>query len=322
MVLRRPAVLLILAALVLAACGKATPSPTHAPAPTATPSPTALPPTPTATPAPPAVVLLAAPQADAGLKRAARAWLQALAQAKNARFVALDGGASLPPHTVVVLGVGVVPPATEGARRLAVAPPENANLKGAQVVQAATADLPHRAFLAGYIAAVVTYDWRGGLLASENEKTIAAAFEDGGRYFCGLCRPLHPPFLAYPQYALAPAGASAEEWGIAMRRLAQAKVKTLALSPAALAALSPAALPHNVTLLALEAPPANTTQQFAAAIYPDLAAALENLWQHPETTTTPLPLKIKVFDPGVVTPGKQRLIEAVRDRLQAGRIAP
>lgn len=322
MVLRRRAILIIWAALMLAACGKTTPSPTGAPAPTATASPTALPPTPTATPAPPTAALLVAPQADAALKNTARAWLQALAQKEGYRFVTLNAEASLPPHTVVALGVGVAPPAAAGARRLAVAPPENADLKGVQWVNATTADLPHRAFLAGYLAAVVTYDWRGGLLASENEKAAAAAFEDGGRYFCGLCRPLHPPFLAYPQYALAPAGATEEEWDIALQRLTQTRVKTLAVSPAALAAVGVKALPQNITLLTLEAPPTGTAQPFAAAIYPDLAAALETLWQHPETTTTPLPLKLEVFDATVVTPGRQRLVEAVRDRLEAGWIAP
>jgi len=322
MVLRRRAILIIWVALMLAACGKTTPSPTGAPAPTATPSPTALPPTPTATPAPPTAVLLTAPQADAALKTAAQAWLQALAQKQGDRFVALEAGANLPPHTVVVLGVGVAPPVAAGARRLAVAPPENADLKGVQWVDAATADLPHRAFLAGYLAAVVTYDWRGGLLASENEKAAAAAFEDGGRYFCGLCRPLHPPFLAYPQYALAPAGASKDEWSIALQRLAQAKIETLAISPSALDAVGREALPQNTTLLALEALPTGAAQPFAAAIAPNLAAALETLWQHPDATTTPLPLEIEVFDNTVVTPGKLRLVESVRDRLQAGRIAP
>ncbi len=322
MVLRRQAILLIVAALALAACGKAALPPTATPAPTATTSPTALPPTPTATPAPPTAVLLAAPEADAALKNAAQTWLQALAQKEGDRFVALAADAALPPNTVVAVGIGVVPPQSSAVRRMVIAPPENADLQGVQVVQAATADLPHRAFLAGYLAAVVTYDWRGGLLGSESEEPAAAAFEDGGRYFCGLCRPLHPPFLAYPQYALAPANASAEEWRITLQRLLQAEVKTLALSPAALAALDPAALPQNLNLVALQEIPPGLAASFTAAIYPDLPAALETLWQHPDTTTTPLPLKIEVFDDAVVTPGKQRLIEAVRDRLEAGQIAP
>ena len=322
MVLRHKALILVMVAWLLAACGKTTPPPTTILPPTATASPTAPPPTATATLAPPAAVLVTAPQADPALQAAAQAWLQALARKEGERFLALASGKPLPPHTVVVLGVGVVPPETPGARRIAVAPPEKATVKGVQVVHTVTADLPHRAFLAGYLAAVVTYDWRSGLLAAQDEEAAAAAFEDGGRYFCGLCRPLHPPFLAYPQYALAAGGASAEAWGIALQRLTQARVKTLALSPAALAMVGDAALPQGVALLALGEIPGGAQAPFVAAIRPDLAAALETLWQHPDTAAVPLPLKIEVFDPAVVTPGKLRLAEEVRDKLQKGMIQP
>ncbi len=322
MVLRRTAFFLVLTAWLLAACGKATPPPATAQPPTATASPTALPPTPTATPAPPAAVLLFAPQADPALKAAAQAWLQARAQKEGARFMAQAGGKPLPPHTVVVLGVGVVPPEVPGARRLVVAPPENATVKGVQVVHAATADLPHRAFLAGYLAAVLTYDWRVGLLAAESEKAAAAAFEDGGRYFCGLCRPLHPPFLAYPQYALAPSGASADGWAAALQRLLRAKVQTLALGPAALAAIGADALPQDTTLLAVGELPQSEQNLFVAVIRPDLAAALDTLWQHPETAAVPLPLAVDALDTKIVTPGKLRLVEEMREKLQAGLIQP
>jgi hypothetical protein len=323
MVRRRKTFMFALGLLLLAACGKAAKPPTKTPLPpTAAATPTAVPPTATPTPAPPTAVLLVAPHADAGLKDAAQAWLQAWAKKAGARFVVQGAKDALPPHTVAALGVGIVPPAARGARRIVIAPPQGAALKGAQVVDPATAGLPQRAFLGGYLAAITTYDWRGGLLASEGEKTAAAAFVDGERYFCGLCRPLHPPFLAYPRYVLAPANASAQAWQAAWQQLKRAGVATLALSPAALTGLPPDGLPAKMPLIALGEYPHGTPARFIAAIHPNLAAALNTLWEHPNDASTPLPLTVEALDAEKFPPGKRRLVEAVRAKLQAGQIQP
>ncbi len=52
-------------------------------------------------------------------------------------------------------------------------------------------------FLAGYVAAIVTPEWRIGIIydaATGSDKYFSA----GARYFCGLCRPVTPPFLQFP----------------------------------------------------------------------------------------------------------------------------
>lgn len=310
----------------LGGCASPTATPfTASPMPTRTVSATpTLAPSPTPTPQPPAAVLLVAPDAEAWRAPAA-AWLEALAQAQGYRFVVVAPEQPLPPHTVVAVGVGVVPPTTEEARRLVLALPPEADAAGAQVLRPGAAAPEARAFLAGEIAVLITEDWRAGLVGVEDEQNLAQAFTDGGRYFCGLCRPLHPPFVAYPQYALAPANASAEEWGATVARLRQAGVTTFALTPAALQAYQAGTLtlPTNAQIIALDAVDGDGEgENFIAAVAPDVAAGLDALWAHPETQEALLPVRVQVFDPAVLTPGKQRVVEETRALLEEGLVEP
>ena len=59
---------------------------------------------------------------------------------------------------------------------------------------------PYRAFLAGYMSVLLSPNWRGSMVlpAGEEYAPIVAAFRQGGRYYCGLCRPPKPPVVGYP----------------------------------------------------------------------------------------------------------------------------
>ena len=315
--------LIVLGAAMLVACGRATPSPTAAPPqPTAAPSvtPTLIPPS--ATPAPPAVALITAPNARPGVKNAVERWLQALAEKQGYAFT-LTSAKTLPQNTVLAVAIGGIPPKAGKARRIAVNPPPNANPDGAQTLSTAKADLIHRAFLAGYLAAVITEDWRIGILADTSEEKAVKAFKDGGIYYCGLCRPVHPPFFAYPQFAIVPAGAQNGEWAESVRELAGAgKVHTLALSPLALKQMSsfPAL---NANLIAL--PPtgeSTTAENIAISVESNIAAALERLWKHPQESSANAAMQIKVLKPNSISPGRLKWVQETQKALEEGLIAP
>jgi len=71
-------------------------------------------------------------------------------------------------------------------------------------------------FVAGFIAAAVTEDWRVAVVSDPNTgegKAAQNAFRNGVRYFCGLCQPLYPPFPmpTYPLYGqLSPASTASD----------------------------------------------------------------------------------------------------------------
>ena len=318
------AILLVaLGAAILVACGRATPSATSAPPqPTAAPSntPTLIPPS--ATPAPPAVALIAAPNARPGVKNAVEQWLQALAEKQGYTFLQTNAK-TLPPNTVLAVAVGGVPPKAGKARRIAVNPPPNANPDGAQTLSTAKADLIHRAFLAGYLASVITEDWRIGILADASEEKAVKAFKDGGIYYCGLCRPVHPPFFVYPQFAIVPAGAQNEEWAESARELVGAgKVRTLALSPLALKQMH--SFPTlNANLIAL--PPTGESasgKNIAISVEANIAAALERLWEHPQEPSANAAMQIKVLKPNSISPGRLKWVQETQKALEEGLIAP
>jgi hypothetical protein len=95
-------------------------------------------------------------------------------------------------------------------------PPQN-NLNQIEI-ENPSADLA--AFMAGVIGAIITPDWRIGVIAAD--EVSSRAFINGGVYFCGLCRQVYPPFfdaqgtyITLPlQYTL-PADASESDWQLA-----------------------------------------------------------------------------------------------------------
>jgi len=72
-------------------------------------------------------------------------------------------------------------------------------------------------FAAGYIAAMITTDWRVGVLSvQENDDAQAAreGFRVGVKYYCGLCNPKYAPTgvnYVYPKYIDLPVDASDED---------------------------------------------------------------------------------------------------------------
>ncbi|PKO03737.1 MAG: hypothetical protein CVU43_00895 [Chloroflexi bacterium HGW-Chloroflexi-5] len=57
----------------------------------------------------------------------------------------------------------------------------------------------HLAFMAGYLAAMTSKEWRAGALISDPQNVgLADAFTRGGEYLCGRCTPKLGPILFYP----------------------------------------------------------------------------------------------------------------------------
>ncbi len=82
------------------------------------------------------------------------------------------------------------------------------------VLRSGGGDFDVQGFIAGYIAAMITTDWRvGALSVQENDDALAArdGFRVGVKYYCGLCNPKYAPTginYIYPKYIDLPVDAT------------------------------------------------------------------------------------------------------------------
>ena len=68
-----------------------------------------------------------------------------------------------------------------------------------------------KGFIAGYLASVITRDWRVGVIAQadfETGEALRLGFNNGVIFYCGLCRPVYPPYYTYPVYSELPLNSS------------------------------------------------------------------------------------------------------------------
>lgn len=346
----RPAVfagLFILAVLLLAACQAPSPQATtaspNAPeelpagtaAATASPSPS---PEPSPTPAPERVLLWAPEESDPGQVEALQAVLEELAGKAGyvVDSVSTFSADGLSPELRLVVAL---PPA-EGLQDLASAAPQTqflavgipeaepaANLSRVLVSQENEAA---RAFLAGYSSVLITPDWRVGMVVGpDSSQALREGFQNGITFYCGLCRPAYPPFVAYPQFVELTPGASQAEIDSAVAALSQASVQTVFLDPAVeQTALEAALAAAGIQIIASGTPPAEAQAAWVFSIQGagGLDGALRELW--PALTSgqggadLQLSLGLAEINPDRLSPGRQRLVEETLAELNAGLIQP
>ncbi len=90
-----------------------------------------------------------------------------------------------------------------------------------------------QAFIAGYLAAVITEDWRVGVLSpgdSPGGRAARQGFINGVRFFCGLCLPEVPPYAGYPLFVDLQPDADQPTWQAAADLLVASGVKTVYLA--------------------------------------------------------------------------------------------
>lgn len=332
----------------MAACSRATPSasPTTAPPDTGLPqqaSPTApvkntevLPPTVTPTALASRVILVIPPGADAtqaGLVQSALASL-----AEQSGYVLQVLPALTPADLTADVRVVVVLPPDPGVANLVAAAPAvqflAIGIPGLQAagnlsLLAAQGERPdQQGFLAGYLAAVITNDWRVGVISSQDTpagKSSRQGFLNGVIYYCGLCRPSFPPFQQYPLYADVPSSTGQIDWRAAADNLISRAVQTVFVAPTA---NDPDLLDYlvqaGVNIIGVSAPTNKAQARWVASVQSDLAKGIQDLWpvllKGQSGGEQATPLVITNVNPQLLSPGRQVWIQETLADLVAGRI--
>jgi hypothetical protein len=183
-------------------------------------------------------------------------------------------------------------------------------------------------FLAGYLAAVASPDWRVGVIStSDNPQGIAQrkGFLNGAVFFCGLCRQIYPPFITYPMYVEAPQNSSPQEWLSLADSLINSAVNTAYIPPGVgdeslLEYLAEA----EVNIISSTSPPPGFKDRWIAIISADYPSVIRSAW--PDLmdgqggAVLPAPLTFSDPNYNLFSPGRQHLVEKMLADLTAGYI--
>ena len=330
--MRKPSALIIsLAFILLAACGPRT---------TPTPEATPLPPTetPVPTPARPLAILLLPADTPDALSREYQSAVHDLAQAAGYRFqvrnsLTPEGAATEPGLEIVIAlppdpGVAALAAAVPDARFLAVDVPGVAPGGNVSVI-GGTDDASFAApFLSGYITAMLSQDYRTGMIAEKDAPgtpAIENAFYNGRGFYCGLCQPVAPPYYDYPLIVEMPADSAGNEAIAYGDYLVDHQANAVYIPPAvADEALLNNLASRGVLLIGETPPPDGARGSWIATIQPDWLGAITGAWPRlvagEAAFSMPSPISLTDVNPDLLTPGKQRLAEETLARLANGEI--
>lgn len=180
------------------------------------------------------------------------------------------------------------------------------------------------ALLAGYIAAIVTEDWRVGVISLPDApgQAVRDAFLNGARYLCGICNPKYPPYPGYPAFAEA---VSKTDWQAAIDSLKRDGVKTVYVDPAlASSDLFDALSKADMQMVGYGPAPELLKPRWVASIQLDATAGLKKIW--PEVLagkggqSAPMELVLSDVQESLLTVGKMRLVETVAKDIVEGFI--
>ena len=330
----RSVILFIATIAILSACGgNPQPAATSAPIPTET-----LIPAPVFTPTPtiPLAVLVVPADLDTETSDLYQKTVYDLTQQSGMRFQVRNAlsTADLEPGLQVVIAVSADP----GVAELAASAPQiqflainipNIAAGGNVSVLGGNSQSDIAGFLAGYTAALITDDYRiGMLMPRDNGDAIRAlnAYAAGMAFYCGVCRPMYFFSWTFPQYLDIAADEDKNNYhAYADILMMQYKVRTIYLYPDIytedLANYIGTTGAYTIGTVSPEQRPAG----WVMTIQPDVIKAIQNAWPQlingQGGVTVQSPLGLADIDPDILTPGKQRLVEQTLNDLQAGLIS-
>lgn len=327
----------ILIIVLLSACGGAATEtvvpPTAVPTITALPTVTLIP-----TPSTPLAILLLPADMDKTLSDLYQKTVYDLAQSSGFRFqvrntLAPTDLADPTLKVVIVLppdpGVVSLASAAPGAQFLAVNIP-NLTPGGNLSVLAGDSQVELPAFLAGYVAAMISDEYHIGMMIPKDNPDAQRAFNaftNGMFYYCGLCRTFYMTDIGYPTYVEVPADENPSRYGgYANVLITDRRVYTIYPYPSLADADFLSYIGTQGIFLIGTSMPNPRPGGWVMTISPDTIKAIQLAWPNliagQGGVDVQSPLGIADVDTSILTPGKLRLAQETLDALLAGRILP
>jgi hypothetical protein len=331
---QRLIILSIVILLALSACGGGEAAGTSTPAPTDTP---VIPPTLTPTSATPLAILVLPIDLDPDTSNLYQKTVYDLTQTSGYRFQVrntLTAADVAEPGLKVVIalppdpGIAALAAAAPQVQFLAINMPEVA-AGGNISVLGNNSQTDVAAFLAGYTAALITDDYRiGMLMPKDNPDALRAlnAYATGMRFYCGDCKPFYFYSWAYPQYVEIPAEEDKSHYNaFADILILQYKVGTIYLHPNVATTDVQTYIGTTGVYMIGTVTPEQRPAGWVMTIQPDIIKAIQNAWPGLVSgqggVTVQSPLGLSDVDETILSPGKKRLVEQTLNDLQAGLIS-
>ncbi len=335
-------VLFLLITVLLTGCGGSEPTTTEIPqTPTLAFTETAIPKaTLTPTPEIPLTLLVIPVDMDQETSDIYQALVYNLAQSSGMRFQVRNTltQADLEPSLRVVIAF----PPDPGLMALAAAAPQAQFLSvnipnmvaGGNLSVLANTDRPDiAAFISGYIAAMITNDYRVGLMIPKDDAlgTITkTAFQNGFDYYCGTCNAfIFPPWCrtapCYPQYIEIPAEEDPVTYNAYSDFLIiQRQVETMYIAPQFATPELLTYLSSNGILVISDVSPAKKYGNWVTTIQPDVIQGIESAWAQLIAGSGGINITSPLVLAGVNSEhldiGKEANAQEVLNQLQAGLI--
>ncbi len=179
--------------------------------------------------------------------------------------------------------------------------------------------LDQQGFVAGYTAALITPDWRVGVIGrSDTPETIDArqAFLTGVQFFCGLCLPIYAPFYEYPLFFELGADADAAAWRAAAEFMVFRQVETIYIVPGAGDNEMLRYLTQSGVNIISGTPLSSEFQSnWVVSFRMDPLQAFIDFWPvfmaGADSQMVTIPMTLADINPNLLSAGRQRLVEEV-----------
>jgi hypothetical protein len=185
------------------------------------------------------------------------------------------------------------------------------------------------AFLAGYVAAMITDEYHIGMVIPQGNADAQRAFNafsNGMKYYCGLCRTFYLTPYNYPQYIEIPADEDPARYGgYANVLINDRKVYTLYIYPELANDEFLSFVGTTGAMLIGTEMPEPRPGGWVMTIQPDIIKAIQSAWPNliagQGGINVQSPLGLADVDPALLSPGRERLAQETLDKLLAGQIS-
>ena len=328
--------LTLLLVAILVACGQSTPEAAPTAIPTETPVPTAIF---TATPSTPLAILVMPTDLDPARYELYQSTVYDLAQQSGFRFQVRNSLSEVDLDSTLRVVIALPPDPGPGIAMLAAAAPQTQflaiNIPGVTPggnisVLANNVQTDIVSFMAGYIGALITEDYRIGMIYPDgNADALSAldAYTNGKSYACGICKRYYYLPYDFPQSISIPATEPPENYGgYAVYLIQQREVDFIYVYPDIATPELLAYIGSSGAVQVGGSPQGGLPLYWAASLVPDTVGAIQAAWPNlvvgQGEQSVQSPLKITDVDPNLLSPAKQAEAEQVLAELLAGRISP